>query len=172
MSAFELGFYIYGVGVAIKDIGVGGEGGYIAVKYPNDLCALYYFMEFTTGVLGGGLITPTKPITTPYLPEALDGYFIKMETSQGIAGVGSSQLSIEILNQKNYAVFTMKEKMWELRGITTGGIAIQAKLAKDSRFKGKPLTNLDYSRYREYAAGLVYEHAMGRGSLWNYAKNK
>ncbi len=169
MSNYELGFYIYGAGVALKDIGVGGEGGYIAVKNPNDLCALYCFIEFTTGVLGGGIITPTKPITTPYLPQALDGFFIKIELNQGIVGTGSSQVSVEILSGENYPVFTMKEKMLELRGATTGAIAIQGKLARDPRFNSKPLTNIDYSRYREYAAGLAYEHAMGRGSLWNYA---
>lgn len=170
MSSYDLGFYIYGAGVAICDIGVGGEGGYIAVKYPNDLCALYCFMEFTTGILGGGYVTPTKPITTTYLPPALDGFFVKIEINQGIAGVGSSQLNIEIANEKNYPVFTMKEKMWELRGLTTGSIAVQGKLAKDSRFNEKPLTQVNYSRYREYAAGLAYEHAMGRGSLLNYTK--
>lgn len=164
-SKNEIGFLLFGGGVAISEIGVGAEGGYVAVKQSGGSCQLYYFAEFTSGILGGCCLTPTKPIETAYIPADLSNCSVSISIGGGVAGWGTVMVSFLIANGKYYEVFSFKEKLLDLRGLSTGELDVAAKLARDSRLKDAPLTKLDYSRYGEYAAGLTFERAMGRQSL-------
>lgn len=166
MSMIEVGFYLYGGGLAVSDIGVGVNGGYLAVKQPGGDCQLYYFYGYTTDTLGGIYLTPVKPIQTAYLPGDLENFTISLSINNAVALTGSALVNLTIFNEKGGAVFQFNDKPVDLRGVATCGFQITAKLKRDNRMGSKPLTEKDYSRYLEYTAGRIFELAMGRGSLW------
>jgi hypothetical protein len=163
---YKIGFILYGAGVAVSDIGVGGEGGYVAVENPDGTCHLYYFVEFTSGLLGGCYIAPEKPVDTTYLPNNLESFFVHFSIGSGIAVTGTAKTDFIIYNKNNYEVFTFKEKPLQLRGVCTSSLDVTAKLKRDYRFIDKPLKEMDYSKYlTEVPAGKAFEKAMGRMGL-------